>query len=108
MKHTVAHSTEHGEVVTANRSTPAGDDRWDWEIRLEGPSEVLDAVERVEYVLHETFPNPVRVRDNRDDGFSLESNGWGEFDVGIKVHFKDGGVEKLRHPLRLWSRARDE
>jgi len=103
MDHKVKHKTRYGPLVTSSTSTPVGADRYDWEIHLEAPS--TEDISKVEYILHETFPDPVRVRSNPEDGFSLRSNGWGEFDVGVKVHFKDGSTERLRHPLKLFDDA---
>ena len=100
MKHKVSHKTKYGMLVTSSTSTPIGADRYDWEIHLEAPS--TENVAKVEYILHETFSNPVQTRNDPEDGFSLRSNGWGEFDVCLKVHFKDGAVVRVRHPLKLF------
>lgn len=99
MEHKVSHKTKRGVLTTSNSSAPTGDGRFDWEIRLDPESS--KEVEEVVYVLHETFPDPVRVKRDPDSGFALKSNGWGEFDVGLKVRFKDGSVANLKHPLKL-------
>lgn len=63
-------------VVQSNRKRD-GEDRWDWEVHLEGNKEELGEVEYVEYTLHETFPNPVRRKYDQSSGFKLETSGWG-------------------------------
>lgn len=103
MEHKVKHKTKHGMIVTTNKAQPVTGERYDFEVYVEAPS--ADEVDRVEYVLHETFPNPIRERQDPQDNFALKSNGWGEFDIGIKVHFRDGTVERLRHPLKLFDQA---
>lgn len=100
MDHKISHKTKYGMLVTSNSSAPVGADRYDWEIHLEARS--APEVAKVEYILHETYRNPVRIRKNPEDSFSLQSTGWGEFDVGVKVYFKDGAVVRLRHPLKLF------
>lgn len=62
---------------------------------------VLDTVETVEYILHPTFPDPVRRIDDREHCFALLSSGWGVFTIDIRVHFKDGRTERERYKLRL-------
>ena len=100
MDYKASHKTKHGLVVTSSTSQPVGVDRYDWEIHLEAAA--TESVAKVEYVLHETFTDPVRIRSDPADGFSLKSSGWGEFDVGVKVHFKNGEVARMRHPLKLF------
>lgn len=65
------------------------EDYWDWEMHLEGSREQLNEIAYVEYTLHETFPNPIRRKYDASDGFKLETAGWGEFTVHIRVHYKD-------------------
>lgn len=53
----------------------------------------LDKIKYVQYTLHPTFPNPIRVvcerGPNDQEPFALHGDGWGEFDVGVKVIFVD-------------------
>lgn len=103
MKYDKEHKTSHGIIVSSNTSEASGTHNYDWEVHLDAPSPgQLDRIERVEYVLHPTFPDPVRISTDRSSSFSVSSRGWGEFDIGIKIHFKDGTVEKLKHPLKLF------
>lgn len=79
-----------------------GDDRWDWEVYLVGdnPKE-LDDVNDVKYILHPTFPNPIRVINKRQGGFRLKTDGWGTFLITAFVNFKSGRKIKLEHELDL-------
>jgi transcription initiation factor IIF auxiliary subunit len=77
-----------------------GDDWWDWEAFIddEGSGE-LSNVDYVEYVLHPTFPNPLRKITNPQGGFRLKTSGWGPFYLKAFVHYKDVG--KKPEPLEL-------
>jgi transcription initiation factor IIF auxiliary subunit len=48
-----------------------GDDYWNWWIWIEGSQEELDQIDHVTYILHPTFPNPVREVNNRSTKFRL-------------------------------------
>ncbi|HYU35902.1 MAG TPA: pYEATS domain-containing protein [Thermoanaerobaculia bacterium] len=74
---------------------------WAWSVWLEGDPAALDGVEAVTYFLHPTFPSPVQTRTNREDGFLIQGNGWGEFIVRARVAFKDGREEILKLPLHF-------
>jgi transcription initiation factor IIF auxiliary subunit len=78
-----------------------GDDWWSWAVWVEGPAKALDLVDFVEWVLHPTFPNPVRKIKDRASKFRLETGGWGEFRVIARVRMQDGTQTKLRHDLEL-------
>lgn len=79
-----------------------GGDWWQWEAFLvdEGSGE-LEQVDYVEYVLHPTFPNPIRRVDDPEGGFILKTAGWGTFRLKAFVHTKDGEKRKLTHDLQL-------
>lgn len=72
---------------------------WEWGVYLEGSAADLDRVRCVEYTLHPTFPNPVRMVCSRSDRFLLTARGWGTFDIKIKVLLKDGSMYPMSHPL---------
>ncbi len=80
----------------------AGNDRWDWEVYLVGddPGE-LDKVDRVKYILHYTFPDPIRTVVQRQGGFRLKTNGWGTFLIKGFAYLKNGSKVKLEHDLQL-------
>lgn len=74
---------------------------FEWKVFMDEPPERLDEVESVEYRLHETFPNPVRVVEDRDSHFALRSAGWGEFEIFITVHLENGEEERTTYYLDL-------
>lgn len=92
------------ELKTTNTSRYLGNDRWSWTIFLTGPDEELNQVRCVEYTLHETFPDPVQVvceLGDRHQAFKLSAEGWGVFEVKIKVILKNEHSLSLRHMLRF-------
>jgi transcription initiation factor IIF auxiliary subunit len=46
-------------------SLPIAPHHWKWRLWLEGPSEDLDQIEYVLYVLHPTFHEPIRRAEDR-------------------------------------------
>lgn len=57
---------------------------------LEGSPKSLDNVQRVVYQLHPTFKNSKREIWDRESGFQLRTNGWGEFEIKADVYSKEG------------------
>jgi transcription initiation factor IIF auxiliary subunit len=73
----------------------------EWLVFVDEPAEVLDQIVAVEYRLHESFPDPVRVIEERETRFALQSAGWGEFLIIITVHLADGREVHARYALDL-------
>jgi len=68
-----------------------GDSDWyQWRVFVDEEDKVLNRIEHVQYLLHRTFANPLRISDDRKTKFALESSGWGNFTIYITVRFKDG------------------
>lgn len=85
-----------------NRWNYTGNDRWDWEAFLDDAgSGELDSVQSVEYVLHPTFPNPLRRVASRNNQFAMKTDGWGVFELKAFVNMKDGSRKKLIHEVQL-------
>jgi transcription initiation factor IIF auxiliary subunit len=78
-----------------------GDDYWDWWVWIDGPDEELDQIDHVTYILHPTFPSPVREAKNRSTKFRLETAGWGVFLIRATVKHKSGKETHLTHYLTL-------
>ena len=78
-----------------------GNKHWAWSVWLEGPDAELDKIDFVNYVLHQTFPNPVRTVKDRTSNFRLDSGGWGQFMIYIEIVTKKGETYKFRHYLTL-------
>ena len=65
-------------------------DWWNWTAKIEStPPDSLDDIDYVEYYLHPSFPNPVRRVYKKDEGFPLESSGWGVFELKAQLFFKN-------------------
>jgi hypothetical protein len=56
----------------------------------------LDRVDRVEYFLHESYPEPIRVRTSKEDKFLLKEVANGEYVLQARVFLNDH-----RHPIIL-------
>jgi hypothetical protein len=57
---------------------------------------MLDEVDKVVYVLHPTFQNPIREISNRQTSFGMNTIAWGEFNLKAIVYFKNS-----KSPLTL-------
>ncbi|MBI4471175.1 MAG: hypothetical protein HY646_00810 [Acidobacteria bacterium] len=87
----------HAELVKTE-----GSHTWfDWEVFIDEDQSKLEQIDHVTYFLHPTFPDPVRTVRNPENRFALKSRGWGEFDVGVRIVYKDGRSEKLTYSLDL-------
>jgi transcription initiation factor IIF auxiliary subunit len=89
-------------VSFSNYSTRLGAQRYNWCVFVNGDKATLDRITKVRYQLHPTFPNPIRVNDDRNHRFALESNGWGEFALWITVTYADGTNENDSYWLKLF------
>lgn len=76
-----------------------GEDWWDWSAYLTGSD--LPLVDYVEYVLHPTFKAPLRAIKDPENGFRLNTSGWGTFDLKAIVHLKNKKKQVLNHELIL-------
>ena len=73
---------------------------YNWRVFVDDPV-ALETIERVEYFLHPSFPEPYHVRNDKVNKFALENQGWGEFDLGIWVKFKNDEEELVHYHLVL-------
>jgi len=74
---------------------------WEWGIYVKGTPAELKQIRCVEYTLHSSFPNPVRLVCTANNRFLLTARGWGTFKVPIKVMLKDGSIRELSHQLEF-------
>lgn len=88
-------------VTPRNASREIEPGWWEWTIYMEGAHAELDRIRCVEYTLHPTFPNPVRVVCSRPNRFELTARGWGTFTVMIKLMLKDDSIRQMTHTLQL-------
>ncbi len=79
-----------------------GKNEWyKWRLFLDEPEDTLKKIDKIEYRLHESFPEPIRIIDNRDSKFALNSLGWGSFLVHITLYFNDGTEDYDSYLLKL-------
>ncbi|KNC53320.1 YEATS domain-containing protein 4 [Thecamonas trahens ATCC 50062] len=75
--------------------------RWCAFVRGVG-SDMAAYVRKVEFHLHPSFPEPVRTVTSYP--FQIEERGWGEFEIIIKVYFRDVSLKpvEMYHMLKLF------
>lgn len=75
---------------------------YDVKIKVEADtSELYELVDYVEYQLHESFDNRYIKKTTRNNGFLLQLNVWGEFNIRAILHLKDGKAIKCLRYLDL-------
>ena len=74
---------------------------YQWKIFVDETVEVLDTIESVDYLLHPTFPNPLRTEKDRTTKFAHETAGWGTFLIYVTIHYKDGKEEEVTYLLNF-------
>ncbi|PFH58403.1 hypothetical protein XA68_13720 [Ophiocordyceps unilateralis] len=87
-----------------------------WQVFVRGLDDIDITywVRRVQFKLHESIPNYVRMIDGvPGQPFVVQDTGWGEFDIAIKLYYVNESGEKpqtLYHYLRLhpYGRTEDE
>jgi YEATS family len=79
-----------------------GNDWWRWSVWVEGPAAELDVVDSVTWRLHPTFVPSAVQRNNRAEGFRLDTGGWGTFLLSAKLHLRGGRTQLLKHELELF------
>ncbi len=102
------HFENYAYRIDERDAKTAGPPYYRWKVFLNEPPEKVREVHSVEYRLHETFPDPIRVVRDASTGFALTSQGWGEFTIFITVTMKDSTVTRQSYPLDLskpWPRT---
>jgi transcription initiation factor IIF auxiliary subunit len=77
------------------------EDWYEWAVYVNEPDTTLQQIKAVEYLLHRTFPDPLRRKTDAAKKFALQSEGWGEFDIYITVFFKNGARLETTYFLNL-------
>jgi len=78
------------------------DQNWyEWCVFVDDGPNVLNSIKAVEYTLHPSFPDPIRLVEDRASCFALFSAGWGGFTIKVRVVLVDGSVLSTSHFLRL-------
>lgn len=75
-----------------------------WKVYLRGArgEDISVYISRVLFKLHPTYDPPVRLV--KTPPFEVEETGWGEFDIDIKVFFRDPKEKpvEFHHPMKLF------
>eukprot|EP00892_Ulva_mutabilis_P006115 jgi/Ulvmu1/3876/UM018_0097.1 len=97
-------------ICVGNISTPLpkkgqGDATHDWVVYVRSPDNIdlSYIISKVQFTLHNSFAVPTR--DCTSAPYMVHEQGWGEFDVGIKIEFSQDAMEpafKMQHHLKLF------
>ena len=88
---------------TASLSGKSG--YYNWTVFVQADDAALNNIDHVEYLLHPTFSNPQVSSNNRSTNFSYTSTGWGEFEIKVKIVFKNRQPPQyISYWLRLQSK----
>jgi transcription initiation factor IIF auxiliary subunit len=77
------------------------DDWYDWCVFVDESSNIINSIKSVEYTLHPTFPDPIRLIESKSSKFALFSSGWGGFFIKTRVNYEDGSASTASYSLRL-------
>ena len=95
---------ETPDLTADNVALSAGNNQWNWTVFLKGDKTKIDGVKCVEYTLHPTFSDRIRMICEQGDAqrpFGVSVTGWGTFQVGIRVFMKDGTHKEMKHQLKF-------
>jgi hypothetical protein len=70
-----------------------------WRVFVDEPDQILNTIAEVQYLLHPTFPNPLRVQTDPKAKFALETVGWGQFLIEITIKYKDKSTANMEYSL---------
>ncbi len=96
-----APQAQRAAITVRNTSQRIAANRWAWTVYIEAGSETLSNIQCVEYTLDPSFSDPIQRVCNPANGFALQSEGWGEFNIKVRVMFRDGTEGYLTHRLDL-------
>lgn len=78
-----------------------GHDYFEWIVFMDEPNGTLEKVKSVEYRLHDTFSNRIRIVDNRESRFALKVKGWGTFWINIIIYLENDKEIYTKYHLDL-------
>ena len=98
---TVNHEVlKKGDQIRFRKFSRDGYDQFKIRLTISGD---LELISYVEYELHPTFMEPVRIAKDRSNGFPIEFWTWGEFEILITVHFVTGLRKEVTYFLKYGS-----
>ncbi|SPO22556.1 probable Protein AF-9 homolog [Ustilago trichophora] len=99
---TTTPSTPAAAGSAATISTRGRDQEHDYHKMVGGKDDISHFIKRVQFKLHDTYPQPTRNIDKPP--YHVTETGWGEFEIQIKIFFVPEANEKpitLFHHLKL-------
>jgi hypothetical protein len=72
-----------------------------WCVFVDARRQELEAIREIEYTLHPSFPDLVRIINDPTNCFALQSQGWDEFQLRIRTSFNDSSISKNLFYLNL-------
>jgi len=86
----------------SGRKLYVGKKAWDWTVYIDSEPTILTKISCVTYQLHPTFRDPTKricERGQTSKAFSYSTTGWGTFNVGVRIQFKDDSEFTTDHYL---------
>jgi hypothetical protein len=90
---------ETRHLSARNTAERIGENQWRWTIFVDADNDTLSQIECVDYILHPTFDPPVQASCTSENNFAFSATGWGTFEVGVRVRFRNGTEKQLTHML---------
>jgi hypothetical protein len=91
--------SEPGPVSARNTAEKIGENQWRWTIFVDADRDTLSQIACVDYILHPSFDPPVQASCTSADNFAFSATGWGTFEVGVRIRFRNGTERQLTHML---------
>ena len=98
-----AHPTRrrrHDRVLSREEIGRVSLHKWTVYVRGANGEDLSHCVAAVEFTLHPSFEESTRRLTKAP--FEVTETGWGEFDIGVKMEFVDGGAATTTTPLKLF------
>lgn len=92
------------DIIIRNSNEEISENWWRWTVYVASSEVVLNQIKCVEYTLHESFSNPIQLiceKTSNQKAFPFSARGWGTFEIKVKVIYKDGKIQNLRHMLEF-------
>jgi YEATS domain-containing protein 4 len=94
-------------IIIGNKSTSLSEKKsentHEWVCYIKSvDTDLSSLLEKVSFKLHESFQNPLRTVS--EFPFEIKESGWGEFEIQIKLHFRNSNIKPLLtyHMLKLY------
>lgn len=108
LQNVISRGFVHGTIAFSlgKKGDDSASHKWSCYVRGPDDFEISPFIKQVAFHLHPSFNNPTRVF--KSPPYEVHEQGWGEFDIVIKIHFTpDAGLRPLEihHALKLYPNA---